>query len=155
MRNTLFLLFIPLLATAADPDGFGMWKVSDFKQHETALDQKIGPDHSARETLGAYGDHMVRMIHRAGTGAPEFHENFVDLWIVTSGSGTLVVGGSLVDEHATAGGRGEKTGTSINGGERHAVSAGDVMHIPAKTAHQILVDKGSQITYLRVAIPAR
>ena len=158
MRNALSLILIPIvaagIASAADPDGFGMWKVADFKQHESVLDQKIGPDHSARETLGDYGNHLVRMIHRSGTGAPEFHENFVDLWIVTGGRGTLVVGGSLVGPRAT-GGRGEMTGTSIDGGERHEVSAGDVMHIPAKTAHQILVDKGEPITYLRIAIPAQ
>jgi mannose-6-phosphate isomerase-like protein (cupin superfamily) len=154
MQKPLLLIFLPLLASAADPDGFGMWKVSDFKQHESVLNQKVGPDHSARETLGDYGNHLVRMIHRAATGAPEFHENFVDLWIVTSGSGTMVVGGTLTDARAT-GGRGEMTGTGIEGGERHAVEAGDVMHIPAKTAHQIQVDKGGQITYLRVAIPAR
>jgi len=158
MRKSPLLVLLPMvaagIAAAADPEGFGMWKVSDLKQHESVLDQKIGPDHSGRETLGDYGNHLVRMIHRAGTGAPEFHENLVDLWIVTSGRGTLVVGGTLVGARAT-GGRGEMTGTSIDGGERHDVAAGDVMHIPAKTPHQILVGNGEQITYLRVAIPAR
>jgi len=138
--------------------GFGMWKLSDFKEHEKVLDSKIGPDHSARETLGNYGNHKIRFIHRVGTGAPEFHTYFVDLWIVESGRGTLVLGGTLVDPKpltgTEAGMRGDMTGTSIEGGERHNVSPGDVIHIPPKTPHQILVTKGEQITYLRIAIPS-
>jgi mannose-6-phosphate isomerase-like protein (cupin superfamily) len=139
-------------------EGFGMWKLSDFKEHEKVLDSKIGPDHSARETLGNYGNHKIRFIHRVGTGAPEFHTYFVDLWIVESGHGTLVVGGTLVDPKPLTGNeaaaRGDMTGTSIEGGERHDVSPGDVIHIPPKTPHQILVNQGEEITYLRIAIPS-
>ena len=50
---------------------------------------------------------------------------------------------------------GEMTGTSIEGGARHEVSAGDVIHIPANTPHRVLVPKGAEITYLRIAIPAK
>ena len=161
MRPLLATIFISILATqfvkAGDPPGFGMWKLSDLKEHEKALDQKIGPDRSARETLGDYGNHRIRLIHRVSTGAPEFHSIFVDLWIVESGQGTLVVGGTLADAKPLTGAdgetRGEMTGTSVNGGERHEVSAGDVIHIPPKTPHQILLAKGEEITYLRIAIP--
>jgi mannose-6-phosphate isomerase-like protein (cupin superfamily) len=139
-------------------DGFGIWTLSDFREHEKVLDAKIGPDHSARETLGNYGNHRIRFIHRVGTGAPEFHTYFVDLWIVESGRGTLIVGGNLVDPKTLtgteAGVRGDMTGSSIQGGERRVVSAGDVIHIPPKTPHQILVTKGEEITYLRIAIPS-
>jgi mannose-6-phosphate isomerase-like protein (cupin superfamily) len=139
-------------------DGFGLWTLSDFREHEKVLDAKIGADHSARETLGNYGNHRVRFIHRVGTGAPEFHTYFVDLWIVESGRGTLVVGGTLVDPKpltgTEAGVRGDMTGSSIKGGEQRAVSTGDVIHIPPKTPHQILVTKGEEITYLRIAIPS-
>jgi mannose-6-phosphate isomerase-like protein (cupin superfamily) len=162
MRLLLATIFISILATQAvksgDPNGFGMWKISDLKQHEMALDSKVGPDHSARETLGDYGNHRIRFIHRVGTGAPEFHTHFVDLWIVESGEGTLVVGGTLVDPKPTSGADagtvGGMTGTSVDGGVRHDVSTGDVIHIPPKTPHQILVPKGKEITYLRIAIPS-
>ena len=90
-RLLLATMFICIMATQVaadgDPDGFGIWRTSDFKDHETALNQKIGPDQSARETLGSYGNHMIRMIHRVGDGAPEFHPTLVDLWIITSGRG--------------------------------------------------------------------
>ena len=162
MRLLLATICIAMLAapvlTAADPNGFGLWKISDLKEHEKALDSKIGPDRSSRETLGDYGNHRIRLIHRVGTGAPEFHANFVDLWIVESGQGTLVVGGTLVGAKQVNGAdgetRGEMTGTSIDGGERHEVSPGDVIHIPPKTPHQIQVPPGKSITYLRIAIPS-
>lgn len=136
----------------------GIWRQSDFKEQERVLDSKIGPDESARETLGDYGNHRIRLIHRVGTGAPEFHTHFVDLWIVESGSGTLVVGGSLIDPKPVSGSgsetQGDMTGSSISGGERQDVSTGDVIHIPPKTPHQVLVAKGGEITYLRIAIPS-
>ena len=162
MRLLLASIFIGFLSTtpvsAGDSDGFGMWKVADFQAHEKALDQKVHPDHSARETLGEYGNHRIRMIHRVGTGAPEFHSNFVDLWVVESGHATLVVGGTLIDAKSSGGEgemRGEMSGTGIMGGERHEISAGDVIHIPAKTPHQALVPDGGEITYLRIVIPAQ
>jgi mannose-6-phosphate isomerase-like protein (cupin superfamily) len=140
------------------PEGFGMWTPSDLTEREKALKSKIGADHSARETLGDYGNHRVRFIHRAGTGAPEFHTHFVDLWIVEGGRGTLIVGGTLVDPKPLNGSgadaQGDMTGSSIQGGGREEVSTGDVIHIPPKTPHQIVVPEGGDITYLRIAIPS-
>jgi mannose-6-phosphate isomerase-like protein (cupin superfamily) len=162
MRLLIAVLFVTLLggaaAKAGDPDGFGMWKAADFQAHEKALDQKVRADHSARETLGDYSNHRIRMIHRVGTGAPEFHTNYVDLWVVESGHATLVVGGTLVDAKSSGGDgemRGEMSGTGITGGERHEISAGDVIHIPAKTPHQALVPEGGEVTYLRIVIAAQ
>ncbi|MGD0964108.1 MAG: hypothetical protein ABSA57_09440 [Candidatus Acidiferrales bacterium] len=162
MRLLQAAIFITILgaqaAKAGDPDGFGMWKAADFQAHEKALDQKVHADHSARETLGNYGNHRIRMIHRVGTGAPEFHTNYIDLWVVESGAATLVVGGTLVDGKSSGGDGemlGEMSGTGISGGERHEISGGDVIHIPAKTPHQALVPEGGEITYLRIVIPAQ
>jgi mannose-6-phosphate isomerase-like protein (cupin superfamily) len=155
---TLAATLCATAASAGDPDGFGMWTVADFQAHEKALDQKVHADHSARETLGAYGNHRVRLIHRVGTGAPEFHADYVDLWVVESGHATLVVGGTLIDAKSTGGEgemRGEMSGTGIDGGERHEISAGDMIHIPAKTPHQALVPAGGEVTYVRVMIPAQ
>jgi mannose-6-phosphate isomerase-like protein (cupin superfamily) len=46
-------------------------------------------------------------------------------------------------------------GPSIRGGEKMALAAGDVVHIPIKTAHQMLVESGRQITYFVVKIDSR
>ena len=66
---------------------------------------------------------------------------------------TLVVGGKVVDPRTTA--PHEIRGPSIRGGEKLKLAAGDVVHIPIKTAHQMLVESGKQITYFVVKIDSR
>ncbi|MGE3402235.1 MAG: cupin domain-containing protein [Vicinamibacterales bacterium] len=143
-------LVVPLLA--ADPVGFAIWKSAELKQRDEALSRRVGPDHSARETLADYGDHRFRLLYRDADGVPEQHDNTVDVVIVQSGEGTLVVGGTMVN--LTARGTGEYVGTGIEGGERHALAPGDVVHIPAKAPHSFLVANGKHLTYMLVKFPA-
>jgi mannose-6-phosphate isomerase-like protein (cupin superfamily) len=142
---------VPVLA--ADPVGFAMWKPAELKQRDEALSKKVGADHSARETLADYGDHRFRMLYRDADGLPEQHDNMVDVVIVESGEGTLVLGGKMINLKAGPG-PGEYVGTGIEGGERHALAPGDLVHIPAKTPHNFLVAKGKHITYVLVKFPA-
>jgi mannose-6-phosphate isomerase-like protein (cupin superfamily) len=129
-----------------------MWKQEELKQRDEALSKKVGPDHSARETLADYGDHRFRLLYRDADGVPEQHDNTVDVVIVQSGEGTLVLGGKMVNP--TARGIGEYVGTGIEGGERHALAPGDVVHIPAKIPHNFVISKGKHITYVLVKFPA-
>ena len=145
-------LVVPVLA--ADPVGFAIWKAAELKQRDEALSKKVGADHSARETLADYGDHRFRLLYRDADGLAEQHDNIVDVVIVQSGEGTLVVGGKMINPKAGAG-IGEYVGTGIEGGERHALAPGDLVHIPAKIPHSFLVAKGKHITYVLVKFPAR
>jgi hypothetical protein len=52
-------------------------------------------------------------------------------------------------------GVGEYLGTSIEGGERHPLGPGDIVHIPAKIPHSFLVPTGKHITYALVKFPAQ
>ena len=146
------LLTVPVLA--ADVPRFAQWKAADLKQRESALSKKVGPDHSARETLADYGDHRFRMLYRDADGFPEQHDNIVDVVMVQSGEGTLVLGGRMINPKA-GGGAGEYVGTSLEGGERHALGPGDVLHIPAKIPHSFLVPAGKHITYVLLKFPAQ
>ena len=146
------LLIVPLLA--ADTPRFAQWKAAELKQHEAALSKNVGPDHSARETLADYGDHRFRMLYRDADGFPEQHDNIVDVVMVQSGEGTLVLGGRMINPKAGSG-AGEYVGTSLEGGERHALGPGDVLHIPAKIPHSFLVPAGKHITYVLLKFPAQ
>jgi hypothetical protein len=139
---------------AADPAGFALWRAAELKQRDEALSKKVGPDHSARETLADYGDHRFRLLYRDADGVPEQHDAIVDVVMVQSGEGTLLLGGRMINPKAS-GGAGEYLGTGIEGGERHALAAGDVVHIPAKIPHSFLVPSGKHITYVLVKFPAR
>lgn len=145
-------LVVPVLA--ADPAGFALWKSVELKQRDETLSRKVGADHSARETLADYGDHRFRLLYRDADGVPEQHDNVVDIVIVQSGEGTLLLGGQMIDPRASTG-AGEYLGTGIRGGERHALAPGDVAHIPARIPHSFLVPDGKHITYVLVKIPAR
>ena len=157
MTMALRILTAALLVTpvfAADPPGFGLWKSGELKQHDESLSNKVGPDHSARETLADYKSHRFRMLYRDADGFPEQHDNIVDVVFVQSGEGTLVLGGKVLGLKAGSG-AGEYVGTSIEGGERHPLGAGDVIHIPPKIPHSFLVPKGKHLTYVLVKFPGQ
>ena len=139
---TLFLL-TPLVA--ADPAGFAMWKGAELKGYEKSLSPKINAVKFATEPLGKFGNHALQVAHREGSGEGELHETQADLFIVQSGEATLVVGGTIPGGKTTA--PNEIRGPSVQGGEKKKLGPGDVVHIPSKTAHQLLVDNGKQFTY--------
>jgi mannose-6-phosphate isomerase-like protein (cupin superfamily) len=148
---TAGLLAVPVLA--ADPSGFAVWKSAELRARDEALSKKVGPDHSARETLADYGDHRFRLLYRDADGVPEQHDTIIDVVIVQSGEGTLLLGGRMLNPKAGAG-SGEYLGTGIEGGERHPLGPGDLVHIPARVPHSFLVPQGKHITYVLVKIPA-
>ena len=155
MKHAVRLLMIVSLVVpvfAADVPGFGLWTAAELKQRDEALSKKVGPDHSARETLADYGDHRFRFLYREADGVPEQHDTIVDVVFVQSGEGALLLGGKMINPKSAAGG-GEWTGTGIEGGERHPLAAGDVVHIPPKIPHSFLVPKGKHITYVLVKFP--
>lgn len=146
------LVTVPVFA--ADPPDFRLWKADELTRRDAALSKKVGPDHSSRETLADFGDHRVRFLYRDADGFPEQHDNIVDMVYVKSGEGILQLGGTVIDKKAT-GSPGEFVGSRIDGGERHPLGAGDVIHIPAKIPHAFLVPKGKHITYVLVKFPGR
>jgi hypothetical protein len=144
------MLVAPMFA--ADHPDFRLWKADELQRRHLALSKKVGPDHSARETLADFGDHRFRFLHRNADGFPEQHDAIVDVVFVQSGEGILQLGGVMIDKKAT-GGAGEFVGTRLEGGERHALGPGDVVHIPATIPHAFLVPKGKQITYVLLKFP--
>lgn len=134
-----------------DPPGFVRWDVDELTRRDTALATRVGPDHSARETLADFGSptrsHRFRFIHRDADGRPEIHDDIIDVVFVKSGAGELLVGGEMIDRDGSV-------GSGIAGGTRHPVAAGDMLHIPAGVPHGYLVPEGGHITYVLVRVPA-
>lgn len=65
----------------------------------------------------------------------EIHKNSADIWQVLAGQAVFILGGKLVAPKEV--GIGEFAAETISGGKRIKVSAGDIINIPAGTAHQI------------------
>ena len=107
-------------------------------------------DGSANETLEKYPHHYTMLAFRNQSGVGELHENFADLFTILDGHATLVTGGELVDAKTTA--PGERRGSSVKGGARRELKAGDEVHIPAGVPHQMLLGGGETVTYFVVKV---
>ena len=142
---------VPLMA--AEPTGVVVWSGSELKGYGKKLAPKINEGKVASERLATFPNHFAMIAHREGDGEAELHEKQADLFVVESGEATLVFGGEVVSPKTTA--PNEVRGPSIKGGERKALAAGDVVHIPAKIPHQLLVPAGEEFTYfvMKVDMP--
>lgn len=143
----LIVLFIALGAgmIAADPDGFGLWTGAELKESGKKLAPKMDQNKVATQNLVNYGNHLLMVAHREASGQAELHETQADIFVVESGEGTLVVGGTVVDPKTIS--THEVRGTSIKDGVTKQLRPGDIVHIAAKTPHQVMVPAGKQITY--------
>ena len=145
MKKT-FLTFVPaFMAIAAVPAGYEHWTAEQFREHEKVLHRAV-KDGLASETLGSWGNHLLLKTRReSSSGQAELHEKQSDLIIVQSGHATIIVGGKVLNGKTTA--PNEIRGTSIEGGERQALKAGDVVHVPVRTPHQV-VDTSQVFDYI-------
>jgi len=102
------------------------------------------------ETLQQYPRHCAMLLFRSRDGEAEVHENFADLFYVLDGRATLVTGGTVAGANSI--GPGEIRGSSVEGGRRQELRAGDVAHVPAGTPHQMLVagDKAVSCLVLKI-----
>jgi mannose-6-phosphate isomerase-like protein (cupin superfamily) len=133
---------------AGDPAGFNLFRSAELKGAERRLAPKIDAKKVAAETLAEWGNHRIMVAHREGNGEAEWHEKQADIFVVQTGEATLVYGGKVVDGKST--GPGEIRGPSISGGLEKKLSPGDIVHIPAKTPHQVMVTK--QFTYATIKV---
>jgi mannose-6-phosphate isomerase-like protein (cupin superfamily) len=129
-----------------------VYSAKDVQAMSDKLAQKRTP--FASENLARYGNHYTMLAYREATGSSELHEHEADIFFVEGGEATILTGGKMVNPHTEK--AGEIRGTSIQGGERRTLAAGDIIHIPAGTPHQLLIDngkpKGKPFTYFVVKV---
>jgi mannose-6-phosphate isomerase-like protein (cupin superfamily) len=125
--------------------GVHVWKSSDILAKGKALGQKLDAQKVASEVVATEGNRTFMVAHREGSGQAEWHEKQADIMMISSGDVTMVYGGTIPDEKTTA--PGEKRGSSITGGTQVKLGPGDVLNIPAKTPHQMILAPGAQVTY--------
>ena len=151
MRQMLVVWCVAVgLTVAAEPPGYVRWPVAELKGLSKKLGPKMNAQKLATQQLAKFGNHSLMAVHREADGEAEVHETQVDIFIVQGGEAGLVIGGQVVGGKTTA--PGEIRGPSIKGGQNTRLGPGDVVHIPAKTAHQVLVEPGKQFTYLIVKV---
>jgi mannose-6-phosphate isomerase-like protein (cupin superfamily) len=109
------------------------------------------------ESSGATSDPLERHLDpsttlavRTKNGRAELHSTSADEFLVVAGRATLLTGGPIVNPKGT----GEIRGDSVRGGVRAELKAGDVVHIPANTPHQLLLVGADPFVYVLIKIPA-
>ena len=153
MKKT-FLMFVPFLAViAVVPAAYDHWTAEQFSARAEALHKSM-KDGLASETLGHWGNHLLLKTRREGSsGQAELHEKQADLIIVQSGQAIIIIGGKIVDGKTTA--PNEIRGTSIEGGVRQGLKAGDIAHVPVKTPHQVLLEAGQTLDYVVLKVDSQ
>jgi mannose-6-phosphate isomerase-like protein (cupin superfamily) len=149
------LMAIPFFAVRSDepvPAGFEHWSTAAFEGISQALSSQVAadPHHVAVKQLSDYPNELFLLAHREADGQPEWHETQADVFFVQSGSATLLVGGTLLNGETVA--PHEKRNGTIQGGVRQKLSAGDVVRIPARVPHQLVLDGAREFTYFVIKV---
>jgi mannose-6-phosphate isomerase-like protein (cupin superfamily) len=149
------MLALPLLWAAPDagvPAGFEYWSKASIEQIEQKLDATAAtdPHRIGVQLLADYANDSVMLARRKADGQAEWHETQVDVIFVRSGSATLIVGGTMANAETVA--PHEKRSGTIEGGTREKLSAGDVVRIPPRTPHQLLLDGSREFDYFVVKV---
>jgi len=126
MAATLVITVV-FLTAAASPIGGGVTAGVHYIGHDKVAEvmAKGGP------IINDPG--LVVLANRRGAGQVEYHEHTNHIFIMVEGEATFVTGGTMVGAKRTN--PDQMVATSIDGGETHHLSKGDVITIPAKTPH--------------------
>src|ERR1700756_5190133 len=153
MKRTILTSVALILSLGAAPTGYDHWNAGQFAAREVVMHNGM-QNGLASETLGNWGNHLLLKTRREGSsGQAEWHERQADLIVVQSGQATIIIGGRILNGKTTA--PNEIRGTSIEGGERQSLRAGDVLHVPAKTPHQVLLDPGQTLDYIVLKVDSQ
>ena len=125
MKRLLVLGFLVVTAVVANADGVPtvVTYVPNSKVTETMI--------KGGQIVNDKG--LIILANRRGAGEVEVHERTNHVFIIVEGEATFVTGGTLVDARDTA--PGQKRAPSVQGGQSHRLTKGDVITVPAKTPH--------------------
>jgi mannose-6-phosphate isomerase-like protein (cupin superfamily) len=141
--------FLAAFFIAADPAT--VWTGHDVEAKLAAT--KPDANKITQDSLGKYAGYSMSVTRREASGIGELHETMTDLFVIQSGECTLILGGKLMAPKNTS--ATEVRGSGIEGGQKHHVTAGDVVRIPAKTPHQMLLDPGKSVVYAVVKVDSK
>lgn len=114
------------------------------------MQKKISGQKIGIESIAKYANSAMQLTRRESSGMAELHQNKADIFYVRGGEATLVEGGTVKNPKTTA--PHEIRGEGIDGGSRHVLGAGDLVHIPAGVPHQLLLAPGKSFTYIAIKV---
>jgi mannose-6-phosphate isomerase-like protein (cupin superfamily) len=132
---------------ADEDDAVIHWSNADLDAFTTMLSAQAQESRSAvADRIVDFDHYFAAVVHReSGSSLYEAHAEWADLYVVSSGRATLTVGGTITEPTEVS--PGEIRGTGIVDGEDKVLTEGDIVLIPANTAHYVSVEEGDHITY--------
>ncbi|HMJ21814.1 MAG TPA: cupin domain-containing protein [Terriglobales bacterium] len=152
LLSAIVLPWLVLTAQEAVPPGFEQWTPASLNRYDQKLrdDAAADPHHFAVQQIADFPNDSALLVRRDADGPPEWHETQADVFFVQSGSATLIVGGTLLNGETVS--PHEKRNGTIQGGVRRKLSAGDVIRIPPRVPHQLLLEGGRELNYFVIKI---
>lgn len=130
-------------APAPPPGSAGIFKSNVDLQ--AALKKAIAASNDmAASPIALTDQYRVNIVHRPKANGAIAHPGYTELHYIIEGSGTVVTGGKIVRKQGAP-----AAGATIEGGDTHKVTKGDVVIVPAGSAHMYSEVNG-EITYLEV-----
>jgi glc operon protein GlcG len=120
---TMTIVFTAAILTAAESS-----KPATYVDHD-----KVAAALAKGGSLVTAPDLLVSGSHRNANGKVEVHEKETDVIYVIDGHATFVTGGTMVGGKVSK--PGQMLGSSIQGGDDHHLTKGDVIVVPAGTPH--------------------
>jgi mannose-6-phosphate isomerase-like protein (cupin superfamily) len=141
------------------PEEYLHWNATAFGEIRRGLEQQIEEGSRIWNTRfvftsilpgAAHRPHDISIVHREGYTQPEIHELKWDLYVILDGSGTLLVGGERVGW--VAGLAAEEQRPELRGARAFQVTKGDIVHVPARVWHQVVLEPGAKMTYALINV---
>ena len=142
------------------PEEYRHWDAEAFAEKSAELADRIergdgiwGTGFAFDRVLEAaeHRPHNISIVHRTGYTQPEIHEEKWDLYVVVEGSGTLLVGGERTNWHDDDRPM-EEQRPVLSGAQAFEVTKGDVVHVPARVWHQLVLEEGASMTYMLINV---
>jgi mannose-6-phosphate isomerase-like protein (cupin superfamily) len=142
------------------PEEYILWDAAAVAAKQAELRQRLvsgggiwGTGFAFDRVLEAAGHrpHSISIVVREGYTQPEIHELKWDLYVVLEGAGTVLVGGARTN-WINDGRPADQQRPGLAGAQAFPVVKGDVVHVPARVWHQLVLDEGQSMTYMLVNI---
>jgi mannose-6-phosphate isomerase-like protein (cupin superfamily) len=130
---------------APAPGSAGIYKSNDDLIAALKRSMAANGDAQSSSPIANTDQYRVNLVHREKPGNVLAHEGNTELHYIIEGSGKVVTGGTIV--------AGPANSRTIQGGESQRVKKGDVIIVPAGSAHWYQ-EVDSPITYLEVRFVA-
>lgn len=97
-------------------------------------------------------NHFLSIVHRSGYSWAESHDSIADFYIILDGSGTLLLGGEMIEPITLDGRPGEWRAPELDGAEARVLGKGDMINIPSHVPHQWDLSDDEAVTYVIVKV---